>query len=75
MICKMKRSAAPLMLSLLLTACASFNPHSAVIQAPVIQPPPAELMEPEALSPSYSEIVRKLLSGWGKKLADWRAKS
>lgn len=65
----------PLMLALLLTSltgCATNSP-SPVQQAKIPLPPP-EIMEPEDLSESYSEIVRKLFKEWRGKLTDWRQK-
>lgn len=37
--------------------------------------PPAEIMEPEDLSESYSAIVLRLLQSWVNRLTDWKQKS
>lgn len=74
MISPKKKLLALLLPLLLMTACASSRPPL-VIPPAQIPPPPPELMEPEDLSQSYSEIVRKLLQAWQVRLTDWKAKS
>lgn len=69
-----RKRLALLLLSLWMTACASSKPPL-VIPPAQIPPPPPELMEPEDLGQSYSEIVRKLLQAWQVRLTDWKAKS
>ena len=63
-----------LALSLSLTACATTSPPSEPVNPPQIPPPPLELMEPEDLSSSYSEVVRLLLQTWRSKLTDWKTR-
>lgn len=65
----------PLMLSLLLTGCATSLPPPAPAQPAQIPPPPQELMQELDLSETYSELVRKLLLDWQRKLTDWKRKS
>jgi len=64
-----------LALSLSLTACATTSPPAEPVKPPQIPPPPPELMEPEDLSGSYSDIVRLLLQNWRGKLTDWKQSS
>lgn len=61
-----------LALSLSLTACATTSPPAEPVKPPQIPPPPAELMEPEDLSVTYSELVRRTLQEWRGKLTDWK---
>lgn len=68
MITKLKKSAALLMLSLLLAGCQSFNPPS-IVQAPQIPPPPEELMLP---LPSSPVNVQESLSYWTATLKSWQ---
>lgn len=64
------------LLLLALSGCGSFKPSSPLPLSPVVVPQaPAEIMEPEDLSESYSEIVLKLLQNWAKRLTDWKTKS
>jgi hypothetical protein len=63
-------------LALLLSGCGTLKSSSPLPLAQVQVPsPPAELMEPEAPSGSYSEAVLLLLQTWAKKLTDWRSRS
>ena len=59
---------------LLMTACASSKPPLVIPPAEIPRPAP-ELMEPEDLSQSYSDTVRKLLQAWQARLTDWKARS
>lgn len=73
---KIKNALLLLSLLLLVSGCSNLRPSSPLPPSPVAVPaPPAELMEPEDLSGSYSEIVLKLLQNWAKRLTDWKQKS
>lgn len=64
-----------LMLSLLLTSCATNLPPPSPVQPAQIPPPPQELMQAPDLSQTYSDIVRKLLLDWQQRLTDWKRRS
>ena len=74
MLTNWKRKSVLLMLSLLLTGCASFKPPL-IVEETQIPSAPQELMEPEVLNESYSTLVRELLLLWARKLTDWRKSS
>lgn len=64
------------LLLLALTGCATSKPSSPPPPQPVVVPsPPAEIMEPEVSSGSYSGSVLLLLQEWAKKLTAWQGKS
>ena len=58
-----------LLLALSSTGCATNSPPLIVSPAKIPAPLP-ELVEPEDLSVSYSELVRNLLQTWRQKLTD-----
>ena len=64
----------PLLLALSLSGCATNSPPL-VVKPAQVPPPPAELMQELDLSESYSDIVRRLLLDWHKRLTDWKASS
>ena len=66
----LKRSAALLLLSLVLGGCANLKQPSPVLPAQ-IPPPPAELMIPPSPSPVN---VREALSFWTDTLRAWQAR-
>lgn len=72
---KLRNSAAPLTLALLMTlsACSS-APLTPPGKPPQTPQPAQELLEPETRETSYSEAVRRLLLIWAAKLTDWREK-
>jgi PBP1b-binding outer membrane lipoprotein LpoB len=70
---KLKRLAALLLISLLLTACASSRQPSPQVLPPVqIPPPPPELMTIPDLA-SWPNVPQLLLD-WTKRLDGWQAR-